>query len=362
MRCATCWAIRALVVGLLWAGATVGLAPCGVLGAEPTSEFTAADTRGAPGAVSATLDPQPHPATNDPTQLPPERQAQLQEASRKAEAALEAKEPASTEAPARNVSDIMAEIPRINLLDLAVAGGVIMIPIALFSVLVVALGLERWIALRRGAILPRALARGLVAMAGGERGIDPRRAYQLCLKHRSVAANVFRAMLLKVGRPSSELAHAADEVSQREADRLHANVRWLNLSAAVAPMLGLLGTVQGMIKAFYTVSYLPAGVNKAQVLAESIYTALVTTFAGLSVAIPAAILAHLFSGRIRKWFRQIDELAEMLRTELERFERRQRTGSEASLVTRDGSGSAAIGDAHSKTSPPRTAQGLNKPV
>src|SRR5690606_14555437 len=92
------------------------------------------------------------------------------------------------------------------------------------------------------------------------------------------------------------------------------------------PLIGLLGTVQGMIAAFIVTASAPLAVNKAQGLASGIYQALVTTFAGLSVAIPAAILAHYFEGRIEGRFRDIDELVQGLLPQLERFEGKLRVG------------------------------------
>jgi biopolymer transport protein ExbB len=116
------------------------------------------------------------------------------------------------------------------------------------------------------------------------------------------------------------VAHA----SQREADKLYANVRWLNISASLATMLGLIGTIQGMIMAFQQLTTLAAGTDRTQVLAAGIYTALVTTFAGLSVAIPSAFFSHYFEGRIQSAFHEIDELIFSLVPLLERYEGRVR--------------------------------------
>ena len=131
-------------------------------------------------------------------------------------------------------------------------------------------------------------------------------------------------MLLKVGRPHSEVEHAVGEASEREADRLYNNAKWLTLLAAVAPLWGLLGTVWGMIMAFYDTSRLLPGQNKADALAEGIYTALVTTLCGLFIAIPSAVLAHYFEGRITSLFHQIDELLFNLLPQVERYEGRVR--------------------------------------
>jgi biopolymer transport protein ExbB len=133
-------------------------------------------------------------------------------------------------------------------------------------------------------------------------------------------------MLLKVGRPHGEVEHAVAETSEREAERMYSNVRWLTLMAAVAPLYGLTGTVWGMIIAFRQTTILQAGQNKADFLAEGIYTALVTTLGGLLIAIPAAIVAHWFEGRIQSLFHHIDDLLFNLLPQVERYEGRVRFG------------------------------------
>ncbi len=89
-----------------------------------------------------------------------------------------------------------------------------------------------------------------------------------------------------------------------------------------------------MILAFYTTTNLPASANKSISLSEGIYIALVTTFAGLCVAIPAAVLAHIFEGRIQKLLRELDETLLGLMPQLERFEGRMRsTGNRSAQAT-----------------------------
>jgi biopolymer transport protein ExbB len=209
---------------------------------------------------------------------------------------------------------------KINLLELVLWGGYLMVPIGLMSLLVVAFGAERFLGLRRRKVLPTKLIRGLRQMTRKQRKFDPREAYRLCQKFPSAAARVIRAMLLKIGRPHNELEHAISQGNEREAARLYANVRWLGLAAAVAPLLGLLGTVCGMIQAFMETAEMPLGSAKAANLAEGIYQALITTAAGLAVAIPAAILAHYFEGRIQKLLNELDETMLGLLPQLERYE------------------------------------------
>ncbi len=212
---------------------------------------------------------------------------------------------------------------------LLVQGGWFMVPIGMLSIVVVTVAIERGMALRRARVLPDALIQQLGRLAGTQGSFDPREAYRVCQRYPSAAAHVVRAMLLKIGRPHSEVEHTVSEASEREAERLYANVRWLNLAAGVAPLLGLLGTVWGMIGAFHSTSILAPGQNKAEVLASGIYIALVTTLAGLMVAIPAAVLSHMFEGRIQSLFHQIDELLFNLLPQIERFEGRMRFGQQA---------------------------------
>jgi biopolymer transport protein ExbB len=217
----------------------------------------------------------------------------------------------------------------INVFQLALEGGIFMIPIFGMSLLAVTMVIERFIGLRAQKVLPAELVTGLGQLGTSPGGFDPRKAYRVCQQYPSAAANVIRAMLLKVGRPLSEVEHAVAETSEREADRLYGNVRWLNLSATVTPLLGLLGTVQGMIIAFHMTTVLDPGQNKSIALANGIYTALVTTFAGLCVAIPAAMFSHYFETRITNLFHQIDELVFNLLPQIERYEGRLRFSRQA---------------------------------
>lgn len=214
---------------------------------------------------------------------------------------------------------------QLNLLTLLFQGGWLMLPLAIMAVLLVMLVIERLFALRRGRIIPPDLVEELGDLGAVPGVLDPRRAYRLCQEYPSPAATAIRTMLLKIGRPQTEIEHAVAETNEREADRLYASVRWLNLMTAVAPLIGLLGTVWGMIWAFYETTQMAPGTNKAEHLAEGIYIALVTTLGGLTVAIPAAICSHYFEARIIRLFHEIDELLFSLLPQVERFEGRLRT-------------------------------------
>ena len=191
---------------------------------------------------------------------------------------------------------------RLNVLELVWAARWLMIPIIAMSIVVVAVGIERILALRRSRVMPKGLVEYLESAKLDSRGI-----LRTCTEYPSTMAVVVREVLRKFGRPPGEVETTMANVMQRESERLYRNVRTLNLAAAVTPLMGLLGTVWGMIAAFFATANLPVGANKAESLAEGIYFALVTTAAGLVVAIPAAILAHYLEGRIQKLFLDMEE-------------------------------------------------------
>ena len=239
-------------------------------------------------------------------------------------------EPATTEGQPVAPPDVVT--PPTGLFDvnnafaLWVAGGWWMVPITFMSLVMVTVSIERGLALRRKRLIPEELVTQLSQLSGSQGGFDPRQAYRLCQQFPCAASAVIRAMLVKVGRPHSEVEHAVAETAEREAERAFANVRWLNLCTGVTPLMGLIGTVWGMIIAFHQTTVLAPGQDRATQLAQGIYVALVTTLGGLMVAIPASILAHFFEMRIVSLFHEIDEMLFNLMPLVERYEGRVRFG------------------------------------
>lgn len=217
-------------------------------------------------------------------------------------------------------SPAVREKPSLSLFQLLVAGGWFMVPLGLLSLAVVALTVERALALRRRRLLPGPLIDGIGQMSQHEGGLDPRGAYRLCQAYPSAASQVFRAVLSKVGRPHAELETSLRDTSQRSATRLHQPVGWLNLIAAIAPLVGLLGTVWGITQAFYDTTQMQIGDNRAEALASGIYMALVTTIFGLTIAIPAAVAAHFFEVKIVQQHCEIEDMIASLLPQLERYE------------------------------------------
>lgn len=236
--------------------------------------------------------------------------------------------PEPVEAPAE-----IGETPSgIDLITLIGRGGAFMWPIGIMSVLVVTLAVERLVSFRRRRMLPRQLVQRLAhLMRDGEDSFDPEAAFQACNENRSAAANVIAAMLMRTGRPLSEIEQAGNDTAQREADVHAGPIRWLHLAAAATPLMGLLGTVWGMINAFHDSSILMVDRSRSEQLSEGIYIALVTTLAGLAVAIPAAIIAQYLENRLAKTFHRIEELAFTIAPALEPFAGRMRLDADARL-------------------------------
>ncbi|MFP6762244.1 MAG: MotA/TolQ/ExbB proton channel family protein [Planctomycetaceae bacterium] len=208
--------------------------------------------------------------------------------------------------------------------ELAVQGGLFMIPIALASIIVLAFCIERYIGLRRTKIIPVQLITGLNTLVTSA-GIDPKEAHRLCIENPSPLATALRAAILKIGRPQPEVEKAAEDAVGREATAMARNLRPVNVVASIGPLLGVMGTVQGMIMAFMVMSTTSStGNQKAQELARGIYTALVTTFSGLFVAVLAIVLANMLEGKIEKLLKRMEDIFMEVVPLFERFEGRLR--------------------------------------
>ena len=222
----------------------------------------------------------------------------------------------------------------IDMITLIGRGGVFMWPIGFMSLLVVTLAVERVVSFRRSRMMPPSLTRRLSRLIEeGNGDLDAEAALEACRQQRSVAANVMQAMLLRAGRPLGEIEQAASETAQREADDQAGPIRWLNLAAAATPLMGLLGTVWGMIVAFHDSATLTAERSRSEQLSEGIYTALVTTLAGLAVAIPAAIMAQYLENRLTKIFHRIEKMAFNVAPALEHYTGKARMDASARLRT-----------------------------
>ena len=212
--------------------------------------------------------------------------------------------PAEGEAPAQGPTDRLKPPTVFELLD---QGGPVMYPIYACSILALAFAIERAISLRRGRILPPAFilnVRGLLAA----RPVDREKVLTYCQANPSPISRIFQAAVKRLRRPLPEIEKTIEDAGAKEVRLLRRNCRVLSGVAYIAPLLGLLGTVLGMIKCFSQVSTGEA-LGRAERLAGGIYQALVTTAGGLTVAIPAAVLYLMFTAKIEKLVGEMDDLS-----------------------------------------------------
>lgn len=195
---------------------------------------------------------------------------------------------------------------KMSMLELVRMGGYFMIPIGVCSLLGLAVIIERSIALRRGAVLPKGFMDGLKGVFKHD-GEDRRAGLEYCNTRDCPISRVAAAGIRKLHRDEQSVEQAIEDAGANEVAKLRRHLRMLYGVASVSPMLGLLGTVWGMILAFQVASQ--QGLGKASGLATGIYEALVTTFAGLCVAIPALIFYYYFMGKIERILSEINDVS-----------------------------------------------------
>jgi len=181
-------------------------------------------------------------------------------------------------------------------------GGPLMYPILLCSVLVVAIFFERITTLtrvHRGALdLLRQVEIHLAAHRLEE-------AVSLCRQAGTPLSRIFLVALARFKQPRERIKEAVEEVGNRESALLERYLGFLATIANISPLLGLLGTVLGMIKAFTVISV--EGVGTPATLGGGISEALITTAAGLSVAIPALLIHKFLTSRVDRILLEMEQ-------------------------------------------------------
>jgi biopolymer transport protein ExbB len=190
-----------------------------------------------------------------------------------------------------------------TLIDLIQRGGWVMYPILLCSLVAFAIILDRIWSLRRGKVIP-----GSLVISVNELLI--RRQYNdvvfLCQEGQNSAARIIKQGLKMIGQSRLVFKDAMEESGRREALYLSAHLELLGVIAAISPLLGLLGTVSGMINAFGAVAQ--AGLGNPGLLAGGIGQALLTTAAGLVVAIPTMVIHRVLVGRVETLTTDLEDL------------------------------------------------------
>ena len=173
-------------------------------------------------------------------------------------------------------------------------GGILMYPLALLSIVALAVIVERAMRLRQNRLIDGALVEKVQEHIENNKLAE---ASVACKDNRTLLARVLDAAMKEFINTQTDMETSLKESAERELQVLWNNLGLLNTVARVAPLLGLLGTVFGMIGAFAVLS--EAGVGKEE-MAHQIRVALITTAAGLVIAIPVVLSEAYFRGRIRK--------------------------------------------------------------
>ena len=177
--------------------------------------------------------------------------------------------------------------------DLVRAGGFLMLPILACSVLALAIIMERLWMLRRPRVLPRNLVATIRQLATSGQ-LTPARVK--AIRRSSPLGHVLAAGLANRSYPRELVKESIQEAGRHAAHDLERNLNTLGTIAAITPLLGLLGTVIGMIEVFSTIT--ASGIGDPEVLAGGISQALITTAAGLAVAIPSLMFYRFFGSRV----------------------------------------------------------------
>jgi biopolymer transport protein ExbB len=192
-----------------------------------------------------------------------------------------------------------------NLLDIFLKGGFIMWPILLSSIIGLAVSIDRFIMLRKAKINVPAF---MVRIRGFIKKKDISGAISYCMQEKSPVANIVRKGLKKYKYGHDRVKDAIENAGSQEISKLEKGLSVLASVAGIAPLLGFLGTVTGMIQAFMTIQDLAGAANPSD-LAGGIWEALITTAFGLIIGIPAFALYNYFLSAVKKLVGEMETVA-----------------------------------------------------
>ncbi len=194
-----------------------------------------------------------------------------------------------------------------NVWEFLVKGGICMIPLFLCSVAGLAIVIEKWISLRRRKIIVPEVVSVLENIKATN---DYPLAVSICEKHDGPFANIIRIGLENHTLPREELKEALSDQGRQEVHQLEKGLGVLETVAGIGPLLGLLGTVLGILKVFKVISVM--GVGQASALAGGISEALITTIAGLFIGIPALVAYNYFGNKAETLVLEIEKYSNRL--------------------------------------------------
>jgi biopolymer transport protein ExbB len=191
------------------------------------------------------------------------------------------------------------------MIETIIRGGFMMVPILLGSVLALTIVIERLWFMQRSRVLPEAfLARMGEMMRSGRKA----EALSACRENDSIIARVLTAGLENSQRPRAEIQESLQLAGRGESSLLSRWVGALGAIAALEPLMGLLGTVLGLIEAFREVEKLKV-VGNPSIVAAGVWQALITTAAGLIIAIPTYAMYRYFRARVKGLVMEMEQSA-----------------------------------------------------
>jgi biopolymer transport protein ExbB len=187
-------------------------------------------------------------------------------------------------------------------------GGMFMYPLLFFSVLAATVAIERFIVFSKAKINVSDFLTKIRKALLVNRNV--KEAIKICEQSKGPVASVMKAGLLRYGHSREDVEKTIENAALYELDRLEKRLGVLATTANVAPMLGFLGTVAGMIKSFATLA--EQGLTNPAAVAVGISEALITTAAGLIIAIPAQLVYNWYTTKITRFVRDIETASNML--------------------------------------------------
>jgi len=212
---------------------------------------------------------------------------------------------AQDDAPKSAASDVSFDFFTVWILGGGGIGFLFVLPIEVASIATVAFVIEHFVSIQRDKLVPPEIVVELETLLDEEQYEE---AMNLCEATKNYITNIVGAAIAKVGDGYEAMVGAAEGATDEQNLKLQHKISWLPLLGAIGPLMGLFGTVTGMVMAFTQIA-MSTGTPSPQDLAKGIFTALVTTVWGLLVAMPATFFAFIFKTKVQKLSFELSGLA-----------------------------------------------------
>lgn len=211
-----------------------------------------------------------------------------------------------------------------HVIDFFNKGGLMMYPLLLCSIIGLAVVIEKTISLRRKNVIVPEIVNVLENIKGPD---DVGLALSICEKHQGPFANIVRVGLENRDLPKDEIKEALNDQGRQEVHTLERGLVILETIAGIAPLLGLLGTVIGILRVFNVIAEL--GVGQAAQLSGGISEALITTIVGLFIGIPAVVVYNFFTNKAEELILEIEKYSSRLLKKVTSFQGKEKVSLDA---------------------------------